>query len=209
MVRLRWHLHSHVRLRSRLAGGFTLIEVLVAVLVLAVGILGASAAQLAALRTRHQSGLMSDGVQLASSLADSMRANLALFSAGAAAAGAANPYLQLRYDAATDGAPTPAPPCLPGATCSAFQMAEADIDQVRQALHARFPGGRIVVCRDSAVWDAGRGALRWACDGDAGSGAPIVIKLGWRGKEADGRAARDSAGQFAPSVALVLAAVAE
>ena len=205
MVRLRWHLHSHVRLRSRLAGGFTLIEVLV----LAVGILGASAAQLAALRTRHQSGLMSDGVQLASSLADSMRANLALFSAGAAAAGAANPYLQLRYDAATDGAPTPAPPCLPGATCSAFQMAEADIDQVRQALHARFPGGRIVVCRDSAVWDAGRGALRWACDGDAGSGAPIVIKLGWRGKEADGRAARDSAGQFAPSVALVLAAVAE
>ena len=209
MVRLRWHLHSHVRLRSRLAGGFTLIEVLVAVLVLAVGILGASAAQLAALRTRHQSGLMSDGVQLASSLADSMRANLALFRAGAAAAGAANPYLQLRYDAATDGAPTPAPPCLPGATCSAFQMAEADIDQVRQALHARFPGGRSVVCRDSAVWDAGRGALRWACDGDAGSGAPIVIKLGWRGKEADGRAARDSAGQFAPSVALVLAVVAE
>jgi len=208
-IRFRFHVRS--RVHARPAGGFTLIEVLVAVLVLAIGILGASAAQLAALRTRHQSRLMSDGVQLASTLADSMRANLAL--AGVAAADGANPYLRLQYDAAADGAPPPAPQCLPGAACSAVQMAEADIDQVRQALHAGFPGGRIVVCRDSAVWDAGRGALRWACDdgggGGSGSGAPIVIKLGWRGKQADGRDARDSAGQFAPSVALALAGAAE
>ena len=194
-MRLRFH--------SCVAGGFTLIEVLVAALVLAIGILGASAAQLAALRTRHQSRLMSDGVQLASTLADSMRANVALFSADDL-----NPYLQLRYDAATDGAPSPAPPCLPGAVCSALQMAEADIDQVRQALHAGFPGGRIAVCRDSAAWDAGRGALRWACDDAGGSGAPVVIKLGWRGKQADGSEARDGAGDFAPSLAFALAGVA-
>ena len=206
---VRFHFHFHVgsRVPARTANGFTLIEVLVAVLVLAIGILGASAAQLAALRTRHQSQLMSDAVQLASTLADSMRANLAL--SGVAAADGANPYLRLHYDAAADGAPPPAPQCLPGAACSAVQMAEADIDRVRQALHAGFPGGRIVVCRDSAAWDAGRGALRWACDGNAGSGTPIVIKLGWRGKEAGGGDARDSAGQFAPSVALVLAGVAE
>jgi type IV pilus assembly protein PilV len=192
-----------VRLRLRSAGGFTLIEVLVAVVVLAIGILGASATQLAALRTRHQSGLMSDGVQLASALADSMRANLEPM----AAADGGNPYLQLRYDAATDGAPTPAQQCLPGAGCSAFQLAEADVDQLRQALHAGFPGGRVAVCRDSQVWDAGRGALRWACDG--GNGAPIVIKLGWRGKEIDGGDARDGAGEFAPSVAIALPGAAE
>ena len=197
-MRLRFH--------SCVAGGFTLIEVLVAALVLAIGILGASAAQLAALRTRHQSRLMSDGVQLASTLADSMRANAALFNADDL-----NPYLQLRYDAATDGAPVPAPQCLPGAVCSAVQMAEADIDQVRRALHAGFPGGRIAVCRDGAVWDAGRAALRWACDdaGGSASGAPVVIKLGWRGKHADGSDARDGAGQFAPGVALALPAAAE
>jgi type IV pilus assembly protein PilV len=207
VVRLRLRL----RRRVRSAGGFTLLEVLVALMVLAIGILGASATQLAALRTRHQSRLMSDGVQLASALADSMRANLEPM----AAADASNPYLQLRYDAALDGAPAPAPPCLPGAGCSAFQLAEADLDQVRQALHAGFPGGRVAVCRDSVVWDLGRGALRWACDGGTGSGggssggAPIVIKLGWRGKEIDGGDARDRAGDFAPSVAIALPGVAQ
>ena len=168
-------------LHVRFAGGFTLIEVLVALLVLAIGILGASATQLAALRSGHQSRLMSDGVRLAGLLADSMRANIEPM----AAADPDNPYLQLRYDAATDGAPASASQCLAGAGCGAFQMAEADIDQVRQALHERFPGGRVAVCRDSGAWDAGRGALRWACDG-ASSGAPIVIKLGWRGKKTGG-----------------------
>ena len=181
-------------LHVRFAGGFTLIEVLVALLVLTIGILGASAAQLAALRSGHQSRLMSDGVRLAGLLADSMRANIEPM----AAADPDNPYLQLRYDAATDGAPASAPQCLAGAGCGAVQMAEADIDQVRQALHERFPGGRVAVCRDSAAWDAGRGALRWACAG-ASRGAPIVIKLGWRGNEIGGGGGGD-----APSVVIAL-----
>lgn len=185
--------------RSRLAGGFTLLEVLVAVFVLAVGILGAAATQLAALRTRHQSGLMSNGVQLAGALADSMRANLAPMRAP----DSANPYLQLRYDAATDGAPQPSgPACVAGDGCSAAQLADADLYQLKQALYAGFPGARAVVCRDSQVWDAGRGALRWSCGG--GDGAPIVIKLGWRGKQAGTGDAADGAGEFAPSVAIAM-----
>ena len=184
--------------RLRLAGGFTLLEVLVAVFVLAVGVLGASATQLAALRTRHQSSLMSDGVQLASALADSMRANLAPMRGG----DTANPYLQLHYDAASEGAPAPGPQCLPGAGCNALQLADADLYQLKQSLHAAFPGGRVVVCRDSQAWDAARGALRWACGGAAQ--APIVIKLGWRGKEPGGSDADDGAGGFAPSVAIAM-----
>ena len=189
--------------RLRFAGGFTLIEVLVAVLVLAVGILGASATQLAALRTRHQSSLMSDGVQLASSLADSMRANLEPMRAG----DTGNPYLQLHYDAASDGAPAPGPQCLPGAGCSPLQLADADLSQLKQSLHAAFPGGRVVVCRDSQVWDAARGALSWACGG--ARQAPIVIKIGWRGKETNGTDAHDGAGEFAPSVAIAMPGAAE
>lgn len=185
--------------RLRLAGGFTLIEVLVAVFVLSVGVLGAAATQLAALHTRHQSRLMSNGVQLASALADSMRANLEPMRAG----DAVNPYLQLRYDGATDGAPPSAgQQCHSGANCSAVQLADAEIFQIKQALFTGFPGGRVVVCRDSVVWDAGRAALRWECGGAAQ--APIVIKLGWRGKQTDGSDARDGAGEFAPSVAITL-----
>lgn len=191
-------------MRLRSAGGFTLIEVLVAVCVLAVGVLGAAATQLVALRTRHQSSLMSAGVQLASELADGMRANPEPMRA----ADAANPYLLLRYDAATDGAPRPPSAlCLPGAGCGGAQLAEAELDRIRHALYAGFPGGRVAVCRDSAPWDAARAALRWDCGG--GSGAPIVIKLGWRGKQLRGADARDDAGDFAPSVAIALPGAAE
>jgi type IV pilus assembly protein PilV len=186
-----------VRLRS--AGGFTLLEVLVALFVLAIGILGAAATQLAALRTRHQSSLMSNGVQLASTLADGMRANREPMRAG----DSRNPYLRLAYDAAADGAPQPSgPACHAGAACSAEQMAGAEMYRIKQSLHAGFPGGRVVVCRDSEVWDHGRRALRWACGG-AGQ-APIVIKLGWRGKEPGGGETRDIAGDFAPSIAIMM-----
>jgi type IV pilus assembly protein PilV len=180
------------------AGGFTLIEVLVAVSVLAIGVLGAAAMQLTALRTRHHSSLMSDGVQLAGSLADSMRANLGAMRAG----DTGNPYLQLRYDAAQDGAPAPVPECQGKAACSAFQLADADLYHVKQALRTGFPGGRVVVCHDSQPWDVARGALRWACGTSAQ--APIVIKIGWRAKDARGRDERDGAGDFAPSVAIAV-----
>jgi type IV pilus assembly protein PilV len=188
-----------VRLRLCLVGGFTLIEVLVAVFVLAVGIVGAAATQVAALRTRQQSSLMSNAVQLASALADRMRANAGPMHAG----DADNPYLGLRYDAALDGAPPRAAAlCYAGTGCSSAQLAKFDVYELKQALHADFPGGRVLVCRDARMWDAGRSALSWDCTGAAG--APIVIKLGWRGKEHDGSDATDRAGQFAPSVAIVL-----
>ena len=172
-------------MRSRVANGFTLVEVLVAVLVLALGLLGAAAAQVAALRTRHGSALLSNGVQLASSLAERMRANPAVLLAG----DAANPYLSLRYDAAADGAPAEADACF-GSVCDSAALAAFDLAEARVALHRGFPGGRVAVCRD-----AGTGG-GWACDG--GASAPIVIKLGWLRRQADGR------WQVLPSVLLAV-----
>jgi type IV pilus assembly protein PilV len=160
--------------RSNPVGGFTLIEVLVAVFVLAVGILGAVAAQTAALRTRQGSALMSSGVQLASSLAERMRANADQMRAP----DASNPYLQLRYDAAAGAPAAPPAACQAGAPCASAELAAFDLADVQQALYGAFPGGRGAVCRDAAIWDAARGALSWECAG--GAGAPIVIKLGWR-----------------------------
>lgn len=158
-------------MRLRHTGGFTLIEVLVALCVLAIGALGAAAMQLAALRARHQSSLASDAVQLAGSLADSMRANHIAMAAGA------NPYF-LSYDAASDGAPIAAgPPCHAGAPCDSSQLAEAEVHRFKQSLHAHYPGARAVVCRDGAT------ELNWSCDGAAA--APIMIKVGWHGAGID------------------------
>ncbi len=173
--------------------GFTLIEVLVAVFVFTVGVLGAGAAQLAALRTRHATMLMSTGVQLVGALADRMRANAAPMHGR----DDLNPYLQLRYDA-DDGAPRqPAVMCFAGATCTSEQMAAFDLYEIRQAVFASFPGARIAVCRDRAMWRDSARALVWDCGGDRA--APIVIKLGWRGRSDGGPL------PFAPSVAMVVA----
>ena len=156
--------------------GFTLIEVLMALFVLAVGIVGASATQLAAQRTRQQSALMSEAAQLAASLGARMRVNAAL----ARLPDGANPYLGLEYDAAADGPPGAGRAgCFGAGACPPAELAEFDLHEIRQALHAHFPGGRIAVCRDGAPWDEAAGRYRWRCTQEAD--APVVIKLGWLG----------------------------
>jgi type IV pilus assembly protein PilV len=164
--------------------GFSLIEVLVAVLVLAVGVLGIAGAQLAALQTRHGSGLMSSGTQLAGSLAERMRANRPQLAS----------YLQLDYDALRSGPPSaPDALCFAGTTCDSAQMAALDLYDIRAAVHAGFPGGRIKVCRD-----ASQGArLAWACTG--GAGAPVLVKLGWRTRSDQD----DDSTTFVPALAIV------
>ena len=163
-------------MRAHRHGGFTLIEVLVALFVLAVGVVGAGAAQLAAQRTRQQSALMSEAAQQAASLGARMRAN-------AVAAGlpdVSNPYLSLDYNAAADGNPGTAPAsCYGASACDPLQLAAFDLHEAKQGVYAAFPGGRIAVCRDAAPWDTGTRRYRWACT--AGAGAPVLIKLGWSG----------------------------
>lgn len=170
-------------MRWRRGAGFTLVEVLVALFVLAVGIIGASATQVLAQRSRHAAALAADGARLAAGLAQRMRANPVAM----AAPDRTNPYL-VGHDAALDAAPPMLAPCLGTADCTPLQMAQFDIDDTIEALHARFPGGRILVCRDATAWDAAAGALSWDCAAEAG--APLVIKLGWHdNRGGDARAA--------------------
>jgi type IV pilus assembly protein PilV len=179
--------------QSRSVDGFTLIEVLVAALVLVIGVLGAAGVQVAALRTRHLTGLMSGAVQLAGGLAERMRANSVQMHLG----DAANPYLQLRYDAA-EGAPAPPSPTCYGGGCNSAELAAFDLYEIKQALYSGFPGARVAVCRDAVVWSGARRALAWECASTPN--APIVIKLGWRDRRAD------PAAHAGPAVALVVGA---
>jgi type IV pilus assembly protein PilV len=183
--------------------GFTMVEVLVAVLVLALGVVGGSAMQLGALRTRHQSALLSNALQLGAGMAERMRANAVLMQQP----DADNPYLNLRYDVLADAAPAaPAQACFAAQPCSGAQLAAADIYELKRQVRQALPGGRLVICRDARRWDAARRGANWDCDGAAG--APVVIKLGWRGKHPDGRPLRREAGREGPAVALVLAGTA-
>ncbi|MFC5459234.1 type IV pilus modification protein PilV [Massilia niabensis] len=153
------------------AGGFTLIEVLVAMFVLAVGVIGAAATQAASARLRQQAALESEAVALASSLA----ARIGVNPAQMALPDPANPYLQLDYDAAGGAPADPPVQCFGSAACDSAQLAQFDIHELARSVQEGFPGGRITVCRDAPALNA---ALDWPCTG--GSDAPLVVKIGWR-----------------------------
>lgn len=172
--------------------GFTLIEVLVALLVLAVGVVGAVATHIRARDTRHQAALLSRATQLANSLAERMRANRVAM----AGPDASNPYLQFDYDSLSGAPAAPASNCYGDASCAPTALAAFDLFETGLALHEGFPRARVRVCRDLAPPDASTGSLAWECDG--GAGAPIVIKLGWQMKAQAG-----ATGQFVPAVAVI------
>lgn len=179
----------------RAAPGFTLLEVLVTLLVIAVGIVGAAGAQLVGARTRHQSALHSQAVQLAASLAERMRANRAQLDLP----DGANLYSAFTYDAAGAGPPA-AVPCYGQASCDSARMAAFDLADVSAFLHSQFPAGRVAICRDATAWDDARRHLSWACA--SGAHAPLVIKIGYREHDGDGAQAQD--GEVLPVVALVV-----
>ena len=156
------------------AGGFTLAEVLVAMCILAAGALGAAATQATVARLREQAALESEAVQLAASLSARMLANPAQM----ALPDAANPYLQLDYDAGGGDPAAPPVQCHEGAGCDAATLAQFDLYETARIVRRAFPGGRIAVCRDAAVWNPALQAPDWECLSSAS--APIVIKLGWR-----------------------------
>lgn len=153
-------------------GGYSLIEVLVAMFILAVGVLGAAATQAVALRMRHDSDLMTAAVRLGATLGERLRANPSSTDA----------YL-FEFDAVAGARPAaPTMQCFAGANCSAAQLAAFDIHDISHTLSSSFPGGRIRVCRDAQPWDAARHSLRWQCAD--GAGAPLVVKIGWRERTA-------------------------
>lgn len=138
--------------------GFTLIEVLVALFVLAVGVMGAVAAQNVAAQTRHSSALLAAAAQLAGSLADSMAANAVEM----ALPDSANAYLQ-----------APGAPFVCNSNCAPAEMAAMERDDAAATAARMFSGGQVRVCRDIPATP-----LAWSCN--AAPGAPLVVKVGWR-----------------------------
>jgi type IV pilus assembly protein PilV len=174
------HIAVQTMRAARASAGFTLAEVLVALFVVALGIAGAAGMQASALRSGREAAHIADGVQLAATLADRMRANPAAM----ALDDAANPYLRIDTDADADadadGVVPPAVDCFGDNDCSAAELAQLDLAEAAHELAARFPGGRILACRDASAPDAS-GLPSWSCAGQPG--APVVIKLGWRERD--------------------------
>jgi type IV pilus assembly protein PilV len=184
--------------------GFTMIEVLTSLFVLAVGIVGAAAMQLTALRTAQQSAFQTAAVQLATEAADKMRTSIRF----GMKTGFVNPFLDLVFASATDAVPAPEISCF-ASDCSNDDLARFELYEWKNRVKNVLPGGRVRICRDTAPWNNVAASLTWACtlSPDGAAGTPVVIKIGWDGKEPNryGSVKSQSEKNSPPAVAITLA----
>lgn len=145
------------RLTRRQAGS-SLIEVLVAMTVLAVGILGINAMQTSTLKANQNSYMRTQAVYLAQDIVERVRSN-----AQGAEAGAYN-----------DPTPVANANCQTTTGCTAAQMAANDVAQWEAAVAAALPSGAGVVCQDASPDDGTSAAP--AC---SNTGTLYTVKIWW------------------------------
>ncbi|MGK6306614.1 type IV pilus modification protein PilV [Variovorax sp. DT-64] len=157
--------------RRRRASGFSLIEVLVALLVLSFGLLGMVGLQAMALQNNREARLQSVAVDLARELAEMMRGNK-----NVAMLDTANPYIG---DFSSPLAPATVSDCLSvGSSCaSATLVANAEMTDWLARVDENLPGARVKVCSDTEPY-TDEGLPRWDCAASATNDL-LVIKIGW------------------------------
>jgi type IV pilus assembly protein PilV len=139
-------------------GGFTLVEVLVATLVMALGLLGLAGLHVASLKNTMSAGQRTETSYLAYEIADRMRANPRGVIAG-----------NYNNQAGTEDDCT-------GAVCTAAEVAGYDLAQWTAAVQARLPNGSGVVCIDGTPEDGSAPPGGAGCDN---AGTAYAIKIWW------------------------------
>ena len=157
--------------------GFSLIEVLVSIVILGIGMLGAAGLQLATLRSNHFTAQASVATQLVRDYEEitQMLRSVAISSSEGTSALSG-------LDTATADSST-IPNCqTTTATCDSGQLATFMLNEWKARVTTQLPGGRAVVCRDSAPKDTSgtnAGLYHWACDD---KGDMLMVKIGWTGR---------------------------
>lgn len=139
--------------------GFTLVEVLVAALLLSIGLVGLAGLQAASLANNQSSFMRSQVTALAYDLADRMRSNIVGANAGA-------------YDPTN---PLLVAACVSNVGCTPVQLAQNDIAEWNAAITTYLPMGQGWVCIDSTPND-GTNAANPQCDG---IGTQQTVKIWW------------------------------
>lgn len=142
--------------------GVTLLEILVAILIISFGLLGTAGLQAVGLKASVSANQRTAATLLAYDAADRMRANMVGVAAGN--------YHNYTVTQNTN--------CLASAGCTPAQMAQHDMYEWNAAIAAALPQGVGIVCRDSSADDGttNTSLITAACDG---LGNQYVVKIWW------------------------------
>lgn len=193
--------HRGRRRADRSHAGFTLLEVLVAIVVLSFGVLGVVGLQAAALQSNKESRYQATAVRLSRELAELMRGNKDLAIVTTAAN---NPYL-VDFDGTL---PSDVADCVTGACDSPLKVAQFNIREWLARVASDLPGARVRVCFDETPYTAA-GLAEWNC---SDSGGVAVVKIGWTRQStnagAGGGASNPSGLEYAVRPTVVLPLIA-
>lgn len=158
---------------KRAEGGFSLLEVLISIVVLSIGLLGAVGMLLAAVRSTNESGSFTTAVNLVRELSEKARINKNI----AARNNAKNVYV---VDDWKSGSALPSngsdTACIGGAAaCKDTDLAAWDVHTWLERVDAALPDARVAVCFDDNPF-ADDGNYAWPC---SKTGRNLVVKLGW------------------------------
>jgi type IV pilus assembly protein PilV len=140
--------------------GFNLVEVLVALVILAVGLLGIAALYLDSLRAGRTAIYRTQAINLAADMGDRIRSNRN------AVASYATTF--------TTAAPAAVATCENDTGCSAAQMAQNDLSRWKALVALLLPGGQAQITVTAGIPNAYVIALRWT---EAGSDELATFQL--------------------------------
>lgn len=135
---------------ARRENGFTLIEVLVTVIVLAIGLLGLAALQFSGLRYTHSAYQRSQATILTNDIIDRMRVNRTVAESGGYVIGIGDDPGEVSCTGT-------------GANCDPGTLASADLFEWKQSIEAVLPAGDGAIAQNGATftvtvqWDDTRG----------------------------------------------------
>ncbi len=159
--------------------GFSLVEVLIALVILSFGLLGAVGMQVTALQASKEARNQATATTFARELAERMRGN---HSVAIKTTAADNPYL-LNVTLAPDATiATPAVNCFTGSCAVAKDAATWDAAEWQGRVRDALPSPRVKVCYDETPFDAS-GKPRWDC---TNTGDVAVLKMSWTRKNTAG-----------------------
>ncbi len=145
--------------------GFTLIEVLIAVVILAVGLLGMASLTLNSLQSSQGAALRSQASSLAGDLAERLRANKDFAISN-----------NTNYLLAANAGTTNKPACVDSNTgCSTADQAQRDLFEWRASLATSLPDGTAVITKPSnRQYEL---ALTWNEAGNRGAASSYTLRI--------------------------------